>query len=216
MTAFMYFGCNVTFAALPVFLPTIISDMGAFTSIQSNGLSAPPYVFCFLVIIASTFISDRIRNRGIFVAGMALLAAIGFLIMATATTTGVRYFALYLCVLIFVSVAIILAWVSNNSATDSKRAGGLWILTTIGQCGPLVGINIFPPTEAPYYRKGMWICCGFCFFVVGLASTLSFLLFRENQRRDRVYGKGTGVNAFDETADACSLGESSPAFRYVC
>jgi len=147
---------------------------------------------------------------------MALLAAIGILIMSTATTTGVRYFALYLCVLIFVPVAIILAWVSNNSATDSKRAGGLWILTTTGQCGPLLGINIFPLTEAPYYRKGMWICCGFCLFVVGLASRLSLFLFRENRRRDRVYGKGTGVNAFNETVDGCSLGESSPVFHYVC
>jgi MFS family permease len=159
MTAFMYFGCNVTFASLPVFLPTIISEMGAFTTVQSNGLTAPPYVFCFLVIIATAFISDKTHNRGYFVAGNAFVAAIGFVIMATVTTTGVRYFAIFLCVLIFVSVAMILAWVTNNSGTDSRRAGGLWILTTIGQCGPLLGTSMFPSDEAPYYRKGMWVCC---------------------------------------------------------
>jgi len=54
--------------------------------------------------------------------------------MATLTTTGVRYFAIFLCLLIFVSVAMILAWVTNNSGNDSKRGGSLWILTTIGQC----------------------------------------------------------------------------------
>lgn len=48
----MYFSCNVSFASLPLFLPTIISQMGTFTQIQSNGLSAPPYVFCFFVILA--------------------------------------------------------------------------------------------------------------------------------------------------------------------
>lgn len=41
-----YFGCNVCFASLPLFIPTIISEMGVFTQIQSNGLSAPPYSKC--------------------------------------------------------------------------------------------------------------------------------------------------------------------------
>jgi len=212
----MYFGCNVTFASLPVFLPTIISEMGSFSSIQSNGLSAPPYLFCYFIIVGVAFLSDRLKTRGIFVAIPAFIAAIGFLIMAVTTTTGVRYFALFLCVLIFVSVAIILTWVTNNSGTDSKRAGGLWVLTTVGQCGPILGTRVFPASEAPYYRTGMWICCGFCFFVFVLATTLSLLLRRENKRRDTVYGKGTGVDAFDETVDAGTLGDNAPTFRYVC
>ena len=216
MTALMFFGCNVTFASLPVFLPTIISEMGAFTAVQSNGLTSPPYVFCFIAIIGCAFLSDRTHNRGYFVASNALIAAIGFLIMATVTTTGVRYFAIFLCSLIFVSVAMILAWVTNNSGTDSKRAGGLWILTTIGQCGPLLGTSVFPSLEGPYYRKGMWVCCAFCFFVCAMATSLSLLLRRENRRRDAVYGKGTGVDAFDESVDAGKLGDNAPTFRYVC
>jgi hypothetical protein len=212
----MYFGCNVTFASLPVFLPTIIDEMGAFTSVQANGLTAPPYVFCFFVIVGCAFLSDKFRNRGIFVAVNAFIAAIGFIIMGVATKTSVRYFAIFLCSLIFVSVAIILAWVANNSGTDSKRAGGLWILAAGGQCGPLLGTRIFPTTEEPYYRKGMWICCGFCFLVFALGTMLSLLLRMENKRRDRVYGKGTGYDAFDESVDAGSLGDDSPTFRYVC
>lgn len=212
----MYFGCNVTFASLPVFLPTIIDEMGAFNSVQAQGLTAPPYVFCFIVIISCAFISDKVHNRGHFVAGNAFIAAIGFVIMATVSKTSVRYFAIFLCSLIFVSVALILAWVTNNSGTDSKRAGGLWILATGGQCGPLLGTRVFPSSQAPYYREGMWICCGFCFLVFGLAATLSLLLRRENKRRDRVYGKGTGVDAFDETVDAGEFGDDAPTFRYVC
>jgi MFS family permease len=212
----MYFGCNVTFASLPVFLPTIIAEMGSFSSIQSNGLTAPPYVFCFFIIIICAFASDKVHNRGYFVAGNALLAAIGFLIMAMTSKTAVRYFAIFLCSLIFVSVAIILAWVTNNSGTDSKRAGGLWILSMGGQCGPILGTRIFPTTEAPYYRKGMWICMAFCFLVFVLASLLSLLLRMENKRRDGIYGKGTGFDAFDENVDAGSSGDDSPTFRYVC
>lgn len=184
----IYFGCNVCFASLPLFVPTIISEMGAFTSIQSNGLSAPPYVLCFLSIVACAFISDRVGVRGPFVAGAGLVAAIGYIILATQKTVAVRYFGIFLATIIFTSVALTLSWVANTHATDSKRAAGLAILATGGQCGPVLGTNIFPPHEGPFYRKGMWISCGACLLVFFLASLQSFLLWKENKRRDRKYG----------------------------
>lgn len=49
-TALMYFSCNVSFSSLPVFLPTIVEEMG-FTSVTAQGLSAPPYFVSFLVTI---------------------------------------------------------------------------------------------------------------------------------------------------------------------
>ena len=211
----MFFSCNVSFASLPVFLPIIISELGAFSSVQSNGLSAPPYLVCFFVLVLTAWVSDKIKMRGLCVAIFGLVAAIGFVILASASTVAVRYFAMFLCINIFVCVAIILAWVANNSATDSKRAGGFAVLQIIGQCGPVLGTRIFPSNEGPFYRKGMWICAGFCFFVVVLSSTLSFLLWRENRKRDELHGRGSGVNAFDESVDAGSLGEKAPNFRYV-
>jgi MFS family permease len=184
-----YFGCNVCFASLPLFIPTIISEMGAFTAIQSNGLSAPPYVVCFIAIVVCAFASDRVGVRGPFVAGAALVAAIGYILLATQTTVGVRYFGFFLATIIFASVALLLVWVSNTHATDSKRAAGLAILATGGQCGPVLGTNIFPANEAPLYRKGMWISCGACLLVFFLAILQSYLLWRENKKRDAKYGK---------------------------
>ncbi|KAH8812217.1 retrograde regulation protein 2 [Xylogone sp. PMI_703] len=184
-----YFGANVCFASLPLFIPTIISEMGAFSTIQSNGLSAPPYVLCFICIVSCAFLSDRVGVRGPFVSGAALVAAIGYIILATQDTVGVRYFGLFLATIIFTSVALLLSWVANTHATDSKRAAGLTILATGGQCGPVLGTNIFPPSEGPFYRKGMWISCGACLLVFVLAALQSFLLWRENKRRDAKYGK---------------------------
>ena len=185
----MYFGCNVCFASLPLFVPTIISEMGSFSRIQSNGLSAPPYVFCFLAICTTAFVSDRLKIRGIFVCGPALLAAVGYIILGTTSSTGPRYFGLFLAVLIFVSVAMILTWVGNTHATDSKRAVAFALLATGGQCGPVLGTNIFPKSDAPYYRKGMWISCGACFIVVVTSAMQMFLLHRANKKRDEKYGK---------------------------
>lgn len=181
----MYFSCNVSFASLPLFVPTIISELGAFTSIQSNGLSAPPYLLCFFVILLLTFLSDRFRMRGPFSAFAAVVAAIGFILQATTTSVAARYFGVFLSIQIFASVALTLAWVANMHANESKRAGAYSILATIGQCGPLLGTNVFPASEAPYYRKGMWISAAFCLFEAFLCVSLSLILIRENRQMER-------------------------------
>lgn len=106
------------------------------------------------MIILAAFISDHLKVRGPFVSAFGGIAAVGFLILANATGVGVRYFAMFLAVLIFVSVACTLIWVANTHATDSKRAGALAICATMGQCGPVLGTNVFPSEDKPFYRKG--------------------------------------------------------------
>ena len=130
---------NVSYASLPLFVPTIIREMGTWDSATSNGLSAPPYLLCFFYINTVCWLSDRFKMRGPFCALSALIGAIGFIILATAFKSGVRYFAIFLAVQIFASVALLLAWTANIHATESKRAGGYVVLATIGQCGPLLG-----------------------------------------------------------------------------
>lgn len=209
----MYFSCNVSFASLPLFVPTIISEMGSFSQIQSNGLSAPPYLLCFFTIIILSFLSDRFRMRGPFCAFAALVAAIGFILQTTTKSVASRYFGVFLSVNIFASVALLLAWTANLHATESKRAGGYTILATIGQCGPLLGTNVFPANEKPYYHKGMWISCSFCLLVTVLSVALSLHLVRENRKMEHA---GLLVPQGSETADAPSNGEfTERKIRYI-
>ena len=53
LTALMFFCANVAFSSLPVFLPTIIEEMG-YTALQSQALSAPPYLVAFVSVSTST------------------------------------------------------------------------------------------------------------------------------------------------------------------
>ncbi len=159
--------------------------MGTFTSIQSNGLSAPPYLFVFFMIILVSWLSDKARLRGPFDAAAAFIAAVGFILLATCTSTAARYTGTFLATCIFVCVAITLSWVSNTHANESKRGGAYVILGTIGQCGPLLGTNVFPPSDAPYYRKGMWVSCASCLMVGFLSISFSLLLWRENRKMDK-------------------------------
>lgn len=135
----MYFSVNVSFASLPLFLPTIISEIGKFTTIQAQGLTAPPYVLVFFMILITSYISDRTRLRGPYITGAALVAAVGFILLATCKGTVPRYVGVYLAVQIFVCVSLLLTWTANMHATESKRAGGYVILALLGQCGPLLG-----------------------------------------------------------------------------
>ena len=110
----MYFSCNVSFSSLPVFLPTILEEMG-FTSINAQGLTAPPFFVSFLVTIATTYIADRMQQRGFMVAFLSLVGAIGYVLLAATTTVGVRYFGVFLAAAgVFPAIGNILPWVLST------------------------------------------------------------------------------------------------------
>jgi sugar phosphate permease len=113
-TAFMYFSCNVSFSSLPVFLPTILNDMG-FTAVNAQGLTAPPYFVSFLVTIASTYVADRTQQRGFTIMFLSLVGGIGYILLATCESVGVRYFGVFLAASgIFPCIANILPWVLSR------------------------------------------------------------------------------------------------------
>ncbi|RYO06597.1 hypothetical protein AA0119_g2545 [Alternaria tenuissima] len=187
LTALMFFSCNVAFSSMPVFLPTVIRDMG-WESITAQGLSAPPYLFAFVVVLTTAYYSDRMQSRSTFIMLHSLLATLGYGTIAISgylqsDKTMVRYIALYPAAAGFFSaITIIITWTLNNQESDSKKGTGMALLNIIGQMGPLVGTSIFPDEDGPYYVKGMSICAGFMLFVGFLAAVLRWVLVRENRR----------------------------------
>ncbi|KAE8334925.1 hypothetical protein BDV24DRAFT_171785 [Aspergillus arachidicola] len=188
LTALMYFSCNVSFSSLPVFLPTILKDMG-FTSINAQGLTAPPYFASFLVTIATTWIADRLQQRGLMLAILSLIGAVGYVLLAICTSVGARYAGVFLAAIgVFPCIANILPWALNNQGSDSRRGMGIVILNIIGQCGPFLGTNVFPESDGPRYIRGQSICAAFMFFTMILALILRTLLVWENRRLDKQHG----------------------------
>jgi hypothetical protein len=78
----MYFSCNVSFSSLPVFLPTILNEMG-FSAVNAQGLSAPPYFLAFLLVILSTYIADRTQQRGLVIMALSALGAVGYILLVS-------------------------------------------------------------------------------------------------------------------------------------
>ncbi len=212
LTGAMFFACNIAFSSMPVFLPTIIHDMG-YHSIHAQALTAPPYLFAFVVVLTTAYFSDRLQSRSTFIMLHSFLATLGYGIIALSgyyrwENTKTRYFALYPAAAGFFSaVTIIITWTINNQETDSKKGTGMAILNILGQMGPLVGTSIFPEKDGPYYVKGMTLCAAFMCLVGILAATLRWVLKRKN-----IEGKHSGDREYagvplEEGAEARSRRE---------
>jgi len=176
ITAGMFFCCNVAFSSMPVFLPTIINQMG-WSQLASQGLAAPPFLFAFFVVLITAFVSDRLKSRSIPLVVHALLAASGYGILAAAGAFqfghAIRYLAVFpICAGFFSSITIIITWTVNNQTSDEGKSMGMMILNVIGQLGPLLGTRLYPDEDGPYFVKGMSVCAG----AMGVVAILAFVL----------------------------------------
>jgi len=163
-----------------------------YSPLVSQALSAPPYIFAFLVVILTAFLSDRWRNRGYFIIFHALLGASGYTLIAVAghlrANSLWRYAGVYPAAAGFFSaITIIITWTINNQNTDEKKGTGMAMLNLIGQLGPLVGTRLYPDSDAPYYVRGMSVCAGFMGVVAVLAAVLRWVLKRENMKKGVEY-----------------------------
>lgn len=128
---------------MPVFLPSIINEMG-YSSINSQALSAPPFLVAFFVLLSTAALSDRSQTRSPFLAFHALLGFVGYALIAAGGYFGWPDMVRYLCVYpaasgFFSAITIIITWTMNNQESNAKKGMGMTILNVIGQCGPLVG-----------------------------------------------------------------------------
>jgi hypothetical protein len=160
---------------------------------------------------------------------MSLVGAIGYIMLAATSATGPRYVGVFFAAAgIFPCIGNILPWVLNNQGSDTKRGTGIAILNFIGQCGPLLGTRIYPASDSPYYRLGMWICAAFMLFNGLLAFGLRCLLVWENRKLDEKYGtRGVAVHGGvdgletvqteEDKLKEAGIGDENdgPRFRYI-
>lgn len=195
-----------------------------FTSVNAQGLTAPPFFLSFLTVIATCYIADRTQQRGIVIAILTAIGGTGYVILATAKSVGARYFGVFLAAAgIFPAIGNVLPWVTNNQGSDTRRGTGIVLLNLIGQCGPLLGTRLYPSSEGPFYVKGQSVCAGFMFLFCLLALLLRTLLARENKKLDQKYGTvaqqklamQAAVARGEDKGGAVGVENYGPLFRYV-
>ncbi|PWY89030.1 MFS general substrate transporter [Aspergillus heteromorphus CBS 117.55] len=201
ITALMFFSCNVAFSSMPVFLPTIIQDMG-YTPLTSQALSAPPYLVAFVTVLLTSHLSDRTRTRSPYLILHALLSSTAYFVIALTghfhaslpapVHIAIRYLCVYPAVAGFFSaITLIITWTMDNRPAGEAKGASVALMNIVGQCGPLLGTRLYPATQGPWYVQGMAICGSFMLGVAVLAGGLRWLL-RLEMRRNKM-GRGEGV-----------------------
>jgi MFS family permease len=209
----IYLGVNLTLGSISGFLPTIIKSLG-YSNASAQLYAVPPYACATVFMIATSFLSDRTRCRGLFVAAVMMTSCTGWIILLTVVDNEhARYFATFLLVMgSFAAVPLTLSWVSNNSANESQRAVELGILNGVGQCFAILASFIFPADENPLWRKGFGLNLAFNALAAIIAVALYLNLRRENSRRDKIEG-GRPSDMAD--VDVYTYNDLAPGFRYV-
>ncbi|GBE87251.1 Uncharacterized transporter [Sparassis crispa] len=208
----VYFGANCALASISAFLPTIITTFG-YTNALAQLLTVPPYAVAAVFMCLTSYCSDRLQSRGLFIAGASLLGSIGYiLLLAVPDNNHVRYFATF-CITsgTYTIVGIIIAWFTHNLGSETKKATGIPMYMAIGQCGSILGSHLYPTTDSPRYIKGFAVTCALEFLSGAIAIVLTVYHRTENARRDRTYGKPVP----DAMVDTLELADSAPDFRYV-
>lgn len=187
------------------------------SAVTAQALAAPPYLVSFFIVLLTAHLSDRWRSRGLFICIHALLASLGYMIIAFAgicrANARWRYAGVYPASFGFFSaVTLIITWTINNQSSESGQGTGLAMLNIIGQMGPFLGTHLYPESDGPYYVKGMSICGGFMLSVALLALVLRRILAFKNAQlmTEKVIAEGE-----DEGLVADGGKEGPDSFEYI-
>ncbi|KAF8608242.1 MFS general substrate transporter [Ceratobasidium sp. AG-I] len=214
MICLMYQSLNVALSSISIFLPSIVKTLG-YTNAKAQLMTVPPYACAGVVMLLVAKASDRMKVRGPFVAGVLVLSGIGYTVLLTAPTTNVhaRYGAIFLAVTgTYCGIPLAMSWTTGNAGSETRRGVNMAMLNTIGHSMAVLGSYIYPSREAPAYKRGFAICCGFAWWGALLAVALSLLLHLENRRRDRREG---GKPTSGETPNTAIHADKAEGFRYV-
>jgi len=199
--------------SIGLFMPTLLQSMG-FSSVRSQLLTVPPYVFGTIVCIVCAMTSDKLKSRGIILSTMAALIIVGFALLATIPSKAVRYFAIFLSTAGgYTASPILLAWSVDNAAGPEVRAIVAGYGVGMGNAGSIISTWTYLPKDAPRYLRGHYINLGFGVLLFIVATTLTIYLRWENRQRAAGNRDWRLQEAGPEGEQ--DLGHRHPSFRYT-
>ncbi|RMZ91609.1 hypothetical protein DV736_g1163, partial [Chaetothyriales sp. CBS 134916] len=112
-------------------------------------------------------------------------AIIGYILLLSDPRPGVSYLGtIFAATGIYPSVALVLAWPANNVSGQTKRAIANALQISIGNCGAIIGTQLYRTETAPRYFLGHSFALGYLAANMVVVTTLWWVLQMENKRRD--------------------------------
>lgn len=214
LCAIMFLVDNITVQGVAFFLPTIVRTLFPDrTVIQQQLLTVPPNVVGAICVLASAYITTKMKVRAPMVFFNSLLMATGYAMFLGSKNLNIRYGGAFItCMGAFCMGALLPAWASINTNNDSERAGAIGIVVMLGNVGGLIATWSYLPKHAPNYVPGnaLNLACG---LIVTVLSVVLVLYQRnENKKRDR--GKYDYRLEGRSTEQIEELGLNHPGFRF--
>ncbi|KAK6224208.1 hypothetical protein LQW54_000357 [Pestalotiopsis sp. IQ-011] len=198
---------------LSLFLPTIIKSLG-YTAATAQLLTVPPYAFSFITTITVAILSERLGQRALFIGGSSLFGAIGYCILLGNTNPSARPGVSYLGVFfaaggIYPAVALVLSWPAINVSGQTKRAIANAMQISIGNCGAVIGTQLYRSTDGPRYVVGHSVALAYLVANAAVVAVLYFRLKKENKRREAIAPEVRDVGVIADWK-----GDSDPRWRF--
>jgi|TARA_R110002003_G_scaffold129_3_gene12084 sugar phosphate permease len=67
-----------------------------YTSTTAQLFTVPPNMAAFFTVLITAYYSDKLKNRGYFIVGGAIVGVCGYIMLLVATTNSVRYAGTFL------------------------------------------------------------------------------------------------------------------------
>lgn len=208
------FGSDTMLYGYSTFLPTIIKNLGDWSTAEVQALTIPCYCLGAISYVTAARISDAQQKRGLYSAAFGVISVVGYGILISDSSVGVHYFGCFLVAMgLYVIVGIPLAWLPSNQPRYGKRATATGLQLTIGNCSGIMAPFLYKTNEAPRYVRGHAVTLSLVAFAILVYSSMSLVLSRENSRRREGKEDTKIANMSDEEIE--ELGDASPRFVYT-
>jgi hypothetical protein len=118
-------------------------------------LAAPSYIFSIIVTITTSYLADQMRHRTPFISLHSIIAIIGFGLIASSVSPGVKLFGTFLAVAgANANQPATIAFAQNNITGTSKRAVASSMQIAFGAIGGIAASTVFRQQDSPRYIPG--------------------------------------------------------------
>lgn len=187
-----------------------------YSTMNSQFLSAPPYVAGALSALVCGKLSDRFNWRMPFVTIPGAFILAGYSIMLSLNgafsdnSTSVWLAIVIAMIGIYPIQPATQAWNTNNIEPSSRRAVGVALTNSVGNLGGIVGSFMYLESQAPRYETGFGLSLALGGYAMLTALLLEWSYLTSNARKAKVVS-----NTPHDDAQLLSMGDKSPLFKHV-
>ncbi|KAJ7145378.1 major facilitator superfamily domain-containing protein [Mycena crocata] len=200
---------------------TLIRNFG-YTSKQATLLNMPGGALAFISAWVGYFVSTHDHYRTVWIAALALLAAVGsglmsFLPLTLANKPGLLI-GVYLENVASATGVLTFSLVTANFAGHTKRAAATAIVTAAGAIGSIIGPQLFQAKDAPQYIPAKIVLMAGQLFSAFLCLVLFGYYYWQNAHKIAALERKKAAGEYKEDPTIAWQGltdKENPTFRYI-